>query len=243
MDTLQIERLREHLQNFNFAQLFIEELGWSQVQEQKSYSISVRHCTWNLTAIAELSGAVAFVVDGLPAPEVRLEIHNKISEQVHENLLIFIDRSTRVTSCLWLWIKRKGKQHIPYEHRYDKNQSGDLFLSTLSNLHVDMDEMDEKGWFPLGTLTEQIKKAFDVERVTKKFFTEYENQHEAFQRAIQGLHSEKDQRWLASVLIHRLIFIWFLQRKHFLDGGNGNYLTDKLAASQQRGANQFYSEF
>ncbi|MBK1693623.1 hypothetical protein CKO09_02555 [Chromatium weissei] len=243
MDALQIERLREHLQSFNFAELFIEELGWSQIQGQQSYSIFVRNQTWNLTAIAELSGAVVFIIDGLPAPEIRLEIHNKILEQVHENLLIFIDQSTRIASCLWLWIKRKGKQHIPYEHRYDKNQSGDLFLSKLSNLYVDINEMDEEGWFPLGNLTEQIKKAFDVERVTKKFFAEYGDQHEAFQQAIQGMNSEKEHRWLASVLIHRLIFIWFLQRKHFLDGGNGNYLSDKLIASQQRGENQFYTEF
>ncbi len=39
------------------------------------------------------------------------------------------------------------------------------------------------------------------------------------------------------------MFIWFLQKKGFLDRGNMNYLPDKLAQSQQRGANQFYQHF
>ncbi|WP_172452680.1 hypothetical protein [Chromatium okenii] len=34
MDKLQIERLRDHLQNFNFTALFIEELGWSYTHDQ-----------------------------------------------------------------------------------------------------------------------------------------------------------------------------------------------------------------
>lgn len=43
--------------------------------------------------------------------------------------------------------------------------------------------------------------------------------------------------------MNRLMFVWFLQRKHFLDGGNGNYLLDKLKDSQRRGENRFYTEF
>ena len=43
--------------------------------------------------------------------------------------------------------------------------------------------------------------------------------------------------------MNRLMFVWFLQRKHFLDGGNPIYLTDKLAESRQRGQDRFYTEF
>jgi len=43
--------------------------------------------------------------------------------------------------------------------------------------------------------------------------------------------------------MNRLMFVWFLQRKHFLDGGNGNYLSDKLAQSQRHGPDRFHAEF
>ena len=43
--------------------------------------------------------------------------------------------------------------------------------------------------------------------------------------------------------MNRLMFIWFLQRKGFLDGADRDYLTDKLAASRKRGADRFYSVF
>ena len=36
MDKLQIERLRDCLQSFDFKRLFIEELGWSHVKGAKS---------------------------------------------------------------------------------------------------------------------------------------------------------------------------------------------------------------
>ncbi len=40
------------------------------------------------------------------------------------------------------------------------------------------------------------------------------------------------------------MFIWFLQKKFFLDGRNSHYLTDKLAFSRQKlGADKFYPIF
>ena len=36
--------------------------------------------------------------------------------------------------------------------------------------------------------------------------------------------------------MNRLMFIYFLQRKYFLDGGNTRYLQEKLAQSKKQGA-------
>ena len=40
-----------------------------------------------------------------------------------------------------------------------------------------------------------------------------------------------------------MMFIYFLQRKYFLDGGDSDYLQNKLAASKKKGRDRFYSEF
>ncbi|MFN7283250.1 MAG: Eco57I restriction-modification methylase domain-containing protein, partial [Dolichospermum sp.] len=49
--------------------------------------------------------------------------------------------------------------------------------------------------------------------------------------------------WYASVVLNRLMFIYFLQKKGFLDHGNPNYLQDKLKVSQTQGKDLYYQEF
>src|SRR5258706_3444636 len=86
-------------------------------------------------------------------------------------------------------------------------------------------------------------KAFDVERVTRKFYLEYKDLHRAFADAAQHVPHANDRPWLASVVLNRLMFVYFLQRKGFVDGGNQQYLEEKLAASKQLGKNRFYESF
>jgi hypothetical protein len=243
MDKLQIERLRDHLQSFDFKRLFIEELGWSRVRGGRPIPVRISDTAWQSMPIAELSGVVAFLVDGLPNRDSRLAIHKALSEHVHENLIIFVDQAEHPTQSLWLWVKREGGKRFAREHLYVKGQPGDLFISKISGIVVDINELDEAGQFPLAQLVERMKAALDVERVTKKFFKDYDAQRLRFIELIQGVLDERDRRWYASVLMNRLMFVWFLQRKQFLDGGNGNYLRDKLAESRRRGENRFYSEF
>jgi hypothetical protein len=50
------------------------------------------------------------------------------------------------------------------------------------------------------------------------------------------------ERWYVSVMINRLMFIYFVQKKGFLDGDQ-DYLKQKLNASKQRGKNLFYRQF
>ena len=246
MDNLQIERIRDCLQSFDFKRLFIEELGWSRIQGGKPISVTVQNTLWQVTPFAELSGVIVFKVAGLPERSIRLAIHKELSLQTHENLIIFVDgdkESAHLTQSLWLWVKREGGKRHPREHLYVKGQPGDLFISKISGIVVDINELDEHGHFPLAQLVGRIKSALDVEQVTKKFFKEYDIQRLRFVELISGITDERDRRWYASVLMNRLMFVWFLQRKHFLDGGNANYLVDKLAESKRRSKDGFYASF
>jgi hypothetical protein len=243
MNALRTERLRDCLQSFDFKRLFIEELGWSRPQGMKAVPIERPGHIWQATAIAELSGVVAFLVAGLPERQERIEVQRRLAELAHENLAIFVDPADPPTQSLWLWVKREGSKRFPREHLYVKGQPGDLFISKISGIVVDINELDEQGSFPLAQLVARMKAALDVERVTKQFFKEYDAQRLAFVGLIEGIPDQRERRWYASVLMNRLMFVWFLQRKHFLDGGNTHYLVDKLAESQRRGADRFYGEF
>ena len=68
----------------------------------------------------------------------------------------------------------------------------------------------------------------------KRFFEDFKKEHLRFVEYIHGIDDEYDCRWYASVLLNRLMFIYFLQRKWFLDNGNQDYLQEKLAESRER---------
>jgi hypothetical protein len=48
---------------------------------------------------------------------------------------------------------------------------------------------------------------------------------------------------LTHTLLNRLMFIYFLQKKQFIDNGNTEYLQDKLAESQAGAKNRYYGRF
>ena len=85
--------------------------------------------------------------------------------------------------------------------------------------------------------------ALDIERVMKKFYGEFQTQHLKFMELIQGVDDDHDRRWYASALLNRLMFIYFLQKKFFIDGGDANYLQNKLDAFRANGENRFFKDF
>ena len=68
-------------------------------------------------------------------------------------------------------------------------------------------------------VTARLDDALPRDKVTKKFYTEFKKQRDAFEQFIGGMPKLSDDlHWYAAVLIDRLMFIWFLQEKQFLDG-------------------------
>ncbi len=107
----------------------------------------------------------------------------------------------------------------------------------------DISDFDEDGNVPLVKVADSLKEALDIERVTKKFYGEFQEQHIAFIELIEGIDDERDRRWYASVLLNRLMFIYFLQRKFFIDNGDARYLQNKLDEMKKKGSDQYYEKF
>ncbi len=89
----------------------------------------------------------------------------------------------------------------------------------------------------------RLQKVLHVELTTKKFYRAYDDIRIRFTELIEGIDDERKRKWYASVLLNRLMFIYFLQKKFFLDNGNDNYLQQKLEDSKKRGKDRFYTEF
>lgn len=239
MANLNLNQLRKHIQAFKFVEFF-NELGWSNPTSTRETTLEngLRY-----KQIAELSGVVILeiIANEMPDAKTRLALHDKISPIHAEHVLIFVD-SPRSQSCFF-WMKREGSKNYPRTHFYFKEQSGELLLSKLSAMNVDFSELDNDGTIAIVDVAKRLKNALDIEPITKKFFKDFEQKHGDFINEIHGIDNEKDRAWYASVLLHRLMFIWFLQKKGFVDKGNLNYLTDKLSQIQTHGADLFYRDF
>ena len=236
---------RNYLHSFDFTRLFIEILGWSNTKGIKTIELKAEEKGFTITPIAQLAGVVVCEVsaeDGLlPNAKIRAAVHKEISKLHHENLLIFLDKAR--TQSLWYWVKREDRRNIPREHLYMKGQPGELFLGKLNSMVVDISELDESGNINVLEVAGRLQKALDVQKVTKKFYTEFAAQRLEFIELVQGIDNDHDRRWYASVLLNRMMFIYFLQRKGFVNNGDLEYLKKKMDESKKRGDNRYYSEF
>uniref|UniRef100_UPI003593AF98 Eco57I restriction-modification methylase domain-containing protein n=1 Tax=Nostoc sp. TaxID=1180 RepID=UPI003593AF98 len=216
----------------------------SKPSRQKPITLNIESNTYQYHKIAELSGVAIFEVtatDGkIPDAKARVTIHQEVTKLIAENLLIFITEER--TRSLWYWVKREGSKSFVRDHLYVKGQPGDLFLSKLGSLVIDITEL-EHGEPTVVEIAYKLQRGFDVEPVTKKFYKEFQEQHQKFLQFVKGIDNETDRRWYTSVILNRLMFVYFLQRKGFIDNKDLNYLQNKLEISKQMGEDYFYSEF
>lgn len=235
------QRIKNCLDIADFKTLFIEELGWDKPPSNETVKINENDIT--LKAIAEKRGLVAFLVEeseiiGKLDNSLRRKIDNALGKYVHEHLIIFLSKDK--TRQQWQWIRReKGKTAALRTEIFQTGQSGERLIQKLVILYV---SLNEEANFTLSDATSRVKAAFDIEKVTKKFYEEFKKKHDAFLKFIEGIPDDEFRRWYASVMLNRLMFIYFLQKKGFLDVGNLNYLKSRLDLIEKSELN-FYRDF
>ncbi|MYH67337.1 MAG: class I SAM-dependent DNA methyltransferase [Dehalococcoidia bacterium] len=76
-----------------------------------------------------------------------------------------------------------------------------------------------------GNIRTALDQAFDVEPVTKRFFKEYKRVFDRALELVTGFEDDEDRRMFVQTLFNRLMFVYFLQRKGWLEfGGDKEYL-------------------
>ena len=110
------------------------------------------------------------------------------------------------------------------DHRFDVSQSGDSLIQRLEQIAIGMQE--EEG-LTLFDVTGRTRAAFDVDRVTKKFYDRFKTEHAEFLKFIKGIKEKADLEWYTSLMLNRLMFVYFIQKKGFLDG-EIDYLKDRM---------------
>ena len=234
---------RQYLKEAEFENLFIEELGWDR--HTQTLSIIIDETEYHLTAIAEKRGMIVFEcpatgTDGrIPDYATRRKIQKQVAKSAHEHFIIYTD--TDKTTDIYQWVKREqGKPDACREHRYNrKEQSGESLIQKLQAIAFTFEEEEQLTLFEV---TGRVGAAFYAERVTKKFYDRFKKEHDTFLKFLNGIPDEEMQKWYVSVMLNRLMFIYFIQKKNFLDGDQ-NYLSTKLTESQANGTNKYYKDF
>ena len=250
--------LREDLRDFKFAEA-MNLLGWNRPATRAAQHLEVGGEPFQLKELARLGGAIIFEVTGghdpatLPDEVTRQKVSGKVQELAREHVLVFVDAGR--SQSHWFWVKRELKEGAktlrpqPRTHTYVRGQPDDLFISKLAGLFVDIGELDESGNIQITEVASRLSRALDSEVVVKKFYNEFKDKRLDFAGAIEGIADERERAWYASVMLNRLMFVYFLQRKGFLGGGSLNeqqrrdYLAAHLNLSRQRGENRYYPEF
>ena len=223
-------KIRASLERFDLRSLFIEELGWDHGGE--GLEIPVANATYALQAIAHKRGLVAYqyVADedtAFPDHPTRQKIEKAVAKTVREHIIVYAssDRSTHH----WQWVKREpGQPDRSRSHIYQRGQAGEGLIQKLEQIVF---TLDEEADLTIVDISGRVRAAFDVEKVTKKFYDRFKKEHQAFLGFIEGIENVADREWYASLMLNRMMFIYFIQKRGFLDG-DIDYLQNRLQRMQ-----------
>lgn len=236
--SLNRSRAQKYLQKFDFESLFIEELGWDTVH-RVTLPFEIEGELFEVKSIAQKRGLVVYqcITPVIPTRPLRVKLDRQLTDYSKSHLLVFGDEGKQQQT--WMWVRQEpGKPIAPRFEQYQVGQSAERLLQKLEALAVAFEE-EEK--LTLVDVAQRVKKAFDIEKVTKKFFMRFEKEHGQFLQFIDGIQSEFDRTWYASLMLNRLMFIYFIQRKGFLDGKK-DYLRNRLQRCQTEwGMDTFHS--
>jgi hypothetical protein len=232
---IDVPAVRKCLKEFDFSTLFREHLGWDN--HHARLDIPVDGNTFHLTAFAQKRGFVAFVCPSTPDRATRLKIDQRITKSVHEHFVIYTDQAAG--RQVWHWVRREpGKPLASRDHRFAASQSGDPLIQRLNRIAVSLDE-EEK--ITVVDVAGRARAAFDVDKVTRKFYDRFKAEHAVFLKLIKGIKSDADLQWYTSLMLNRLMFVYFIQKKGFLDG-DVDYLRNRLQMVRQaKGKDKFQS--
>lgn len=232
--------MRQLLAEGDLQSIFIEELGWDR--HSNTLEVAVASLSVRLRAVAQKRGMVVYhcptpTGEILPDYPQRRKIDKQVAKAVHEHLIVFTDSGNETQ--VWQWVKRAtGKPEACREHVLHRSQPGDALLQKLEAITF---TLEEEEWLSLSDVTSRTRAGFDVERITKRFYDRFQKEHAAFLNLVGGITDRADQEWYASVMLNRLMFVYFLQRKGFLDGDQ-HYLRNRLSQMRaEHGKDKFYS--
>jgi hypothetical protein len=231
-----IPEIRQRLHDQDFPSLFIEHLGWDRVPAT-DIAISTDGKEHHLRPIAQKRDVVVCSFNDVPDRVVRARMERALAKVHFEHVIVFMDAETG--DQVWQWAKRDpGRPVALREHWLRAGQTGEALAERLAGLSVSLDEEAE---LTLPGVTTRLRRTFDADRITRAFYDRFKAEHQVFLSFISGIQAQGDREWYASLMLNRLMFVYFMQKKGFLDT-DIDYLRNRLKTTQSRkGRDNFHS--
>ena len=221
----------------DFKQLFLE-CGWNNPTTTATYPIPVGEEIYSMSEVAQ-KGLKIYVckVAKMPEASVRRQIDSKLRKLSHDYFLIFVTTEEEFHQLWSVPVKSVDKRQL-VTIEYVQDDQAAFLLEKVNAISFSFDEEPT-----ILDVVDRVNAAFLVNttEVTKKFYQGFKKQHDQFVKGILGVTEKQDRQWYASVMLNRLMFCYFIQKKGFLNQDE-NYLGNKLKWVQKtRGENKFDS--
>lgn len=237
----------EYVSESNFRELFIREMGWNNPKGQTAFDITIDETTYEFQQIADRSGfqVLTCEVKDIPTSSMCKKIDTRLRRTANDYICIY--HMPQSEHHLWVVPVKKVDKRDLVLVEYESAAKADFLFEKMSDLCFAFDErttiMDVK---------ERVQAGFIVnsEKITKDFYTGFRKEHTNFAKYITGIDDEitdlkknRNKQWYTSVMLNRLMFCYFIQKKGFLNL-NVNYLREKLAwVKSEKGEGHFYDSF
>ena len=237
----------------SWHELFITEMGWNAPQGQHFLpTITVDDTDYDFTVVAQRNGfqILTCQVAVIPNMSTCRKIDLKLRRQANDYIAIYTLPQSE--HHLWACPLKQNEKRDMVVVEYATSDQADFLFSKLAAITFDIDELTT-----IIDVRQHVVQAFAVnsEKITKDFYNGFRKQHKEFATFITGIDDNiplydskkkelnRNKLWYASVMLNRLMFCYFIQKKGFLNG-DVDYLTNKLRQVQvEEGDNQFYRSF
>lgn len=237
----------QYIKENDFKGLFITEMGWNRFRGQVDIlPFEVDGITFRMTTIAERNGfqIITCPVNAIPTTTVCRKIDYRLRRNANDYICIFFVPCSE--HHLWIAPVKTVEKRDIVTVEYETAEKADFLFSKVDDLSFDLGETTT-----IVDVKERIQGTFAVnsEKITKDFYAGFKKEHKAFADFITGIddHIEvknnRNKQWYTSVMLNRLMFCYFIQKKGFLDA-NVNYLQDKLKwVRKEQGEDRFFQSF
>jgi hypothetical protein len=236
-----------YIEQADFRGLFITEMGWNRPHGQLQLPvITVDDLDYDIHCIAERNGfqILTCAVSSIPTMTTCRKIDIKLRRQANDYICIYILSDT--VHHEWVAPVKANEKRDLVLIEYSTLEQADFLFSKVSGLSFGLDEVTT-----IMDVRERIQGTFAInsEKITKDFYSGFRKEHTAFAGFISGIDDNiptkdnKNKQWYTSVMLNRLMFCYFIQKKGFLNNDT-DYLRVKLNwVQKEKGEDRFYSSF
>jgi len=239
MSREQWRAVQSAFENNGLQTTLLETMGWL-IPASPIDKVIVAGEVVKIHVLAQLPGASFIDIEDLG--EGNTKWHRSVDQELKKYFPERITRYRHKSGDSWYWPKKLSSGSLSYDRLSTRHDSlPDYLAQRLAGLSFSFDEHSKNDGIAPNIVKERIRGQFESGKVTSDFFVKFKQRHESLTSIISGLPDAKSSSSYATLILNRLMFIYFLQKKEFLNG-DPDYLKSCLKKVQGfQGKDKFYN--